>query len=554
MSDFGFEIDDILAEFTAPASGDEQQNDFFLEQPAENIQMEERPFPHEYEQQTQPFDASWDEPLPAEEDRTRRFDPHEVPDFRQPYEESEEKRMTRADFNTEEKAKRKKKDKVPKEKTKAAKAEVKEPKPQKERKKPGRTAKAAISALGMVLSALCIVWSAGHIQPASGSAAGTIKKTDSIDISERINSYATSAAKAASAAVAQNAAAQAELEPPVRTRWVIPENALVAPEPDPAGFGKVPVANAAEIENVIQRARDSGLLGADERVIFDPSVEFNTGSYYEDIQYYIDDTLLVICWKEIIDGNTCTFCEAKVQDASQMRRKLAGDMFGSDVQEYTTSMHESTNAVVSMNADYYRFRDMGIVVYDRQLYRFNESEYCWRNGIQLQKYNCEDTLLVDKNGDFSFFHMYEQTSPEEMERTIAENDILFSIAFGPVLVENGQLNSSPDFIEQWYPVGEVNTGYSRAGIGQVDKLHYLYMSLNHSDEKQARWTVSEFGQHFFEKGVLNAYNLDGGQTSEIVFQGGSAYNHVDHVNGTNSRQVSDMIYFASALGGEEVTE
>ena len=123
-----------------------------------------------------------------------------------------------------------------------------------------------------------------------------------------------------------------------------------------------------------------------------------------------------------------------------------------------------------------------------------------------------------------------------------------------MLVENGQLNSSPDFIEQWYPVGEVNTGYSRAGIGQVDKLHYLYMSLNHSDEKQARWTVSEFGQHFFEKGVLNAYNLDGGQTSEIVFQGGSAYNHVDHVNGTNSRQVSDMIYFASALGGEEVTE
>ena len=63
----------------------------------------------------------------------------------------------------------------------------------------------------------------------------------------------------------------------------------------------------------------------------------------------------------------------------------------------------------------------------------------------------------------------------------------------------------------------------------------------------------EFAEHFYEKGVINAYSLDGGQTSEIVFQGDEPYNHVDHVNGTNSRQVSDMIYFASAVNGEEVT-
>ena len=73
-------------------------------------------------------------------------------------------------------------------------------------------------------------------------------------------------------------------------------------------------------------------------------------------------------------------------------------------------------------------------------------------------------------------------------------------------------------------------------------------------KKQARWHVKEFRQHFHEKGVINAYNLDGGQTDEIVFQGNEAYNHVDHVNGTSSRQVSDMIYFASAVNGEEVPQ
>ncbi len=414
-----------------------------------------------------------------------------------------------------------------------------------------------VSVLGLLITLVLLAFVLCNVTPASGSAAATKSVSRTADISASVNRFATE--KAREAAIAQNEAAEQALaeqlaaEAARHTVYKIDEEATVAPEPLISGFGKVSTANAEEILPIIQQARDSGLLGEDETVVFDPSVEFNTGSYYQDIQYYIDDTLLVVCWKEIIDGNTCTFCEVKMQDGSQLRRKLAGDMFGSDMQEYTTSMHKATNAVVSMNADYYRFRDMGIVVYNRQLYRFNESDYLTRYGQALKKYNCIDTMFVTASGDFLFFHLYEETTPEEMQQFIDENDIIFSVAFGPVLVENGELNTSY-FEEEWYPIGEINTGYSRAGIGQVGELHYLYMSLNHSDEKAARWHTKEFAQHFYEKGVLNAYSLDGGQTSEIVFQGDEAYNHVDHVNGTSSRQVSDMIYFASAINGEEVTE
>ena len=412
--------------------------------------------------------------------------------------------------------------------------------------------------VGFILTAVLLLFVLCRVAPASGSAAATKPPLKTTDIAASVNRYASEkayeAALLASAHAEEIAAQQALEEAAKKTVYRIPEEATVAPEPLLSGFGKVSTANASEIMAIVQQARDSGLLGPEERIVFDPNVEFNTGSYYQDIQYYLDDTLLVICWKEIIDGNTCTFCEVKMQDGSQIRRKLAGDMFGSDVLEYTTSMHKATNAVVSVNADYYRFRDMGIVAYNRQLYRFNESLYLNRYGQDLKKYNCVDTLFVTASGDFLFFHQYEETTPEAVQQFITDNDIIFSVAFGPVLVENGMLNASRDFEEEWYPIGEVNTGYSRAGIGQVDKLHYLYMSLNHSDEKQARWHVKEFAQHFYEKGVISAYNLDGGQTGEIVFQGNEAYNHVDHVNGTSSRQVSDMIYFASAINGEEVTQ
>ena len=108
-------------------------------------------------------------------------------------------------------------------------------------------------------------------------------------------------------------------------------------------------------------------------------------------------------------------------------------------------------------------------------------------------------------------------------------------------MENGELQYC-----DWYPAGEIDRGYSRASISQYDHLHYFYMSLNHSNEKQARWTVNEFAQHVYDKGVRDAYCLDGGQTSEIVFQD-RPYNYIDW---GAERLVSDIIYFATAIPGE----
>ena len=132
-----------------------------------------------------------------------------------------------------------------------------------------------------------------------------------------------------------------------------------------------------------------------------------------------------------------------------------------------------------------------------------------------------------------------------MEGFLAENDVLFSLSFGPLLVQDGQVQQ-----HDWYPVGEIDRGYSRAGIGQVDALHYLYMSLNHAPERDDCWTVNEFAAHFGERAVVNAYCLDGGQTGEMVFQG-RPYNHVDY---GEERHVSDCLYFASALGAPVLAE
>lgn len=382
-----------------------------------------------------------------------------------------------------------------------------------------RATKSTVGLVFALLSALMLLWAAVNIHPASAKKVNVVlgAKTDLVSKIDNVSNNAKSDAFLGLSAI--------------KKIYKIAENAVAAPTPDPYGFNKVSVSDASKVMSVIQSARDRGLLEEDENTVFNPDADF----YYDsDIGYYLDDTILVICWKEVIDGNTCTFSEVKVADASQFRRKFVNDTFSADAQDYATNIAKSVNAVVAMNADYYAFRNFGIVVYQRNLFRFNEDTYL----DSYKNYNCVDTAFVDENGDFKFFHRGEESTPNAMEKYIKDNNILFSIAFGPVLVENGELQYC-----DWYPAGEVNTGYSRAGIGQISSLHYLYMSLNHSPEKAARWTVNQFAQHFYDKGVVNAYCLDGGQTSEVVFMD-EPFNYIDF---NAERTVTDIIYFGTAL-------
>ena len=315
--------------------------------------------------------------------------------------------------------------------------------------------------------------------------------------------------------------------------YTIPEDALVAPKPNYDCYGVCSMEDAVQVMDVIQRARESGLLGEDEEVAFSPDVNFYHGYHARSIEYYLDDTIMVILWKENVEGKCCSFAEVKIADASQFRRKLANDSFGPGPQYLASELGEQVNAVVTLNADYYRPRDYGIVVYNRELCRFETENV----GNRWLRYNCVDSLFITASGDFLVKRQGEENTPESIRAFIRENDVIFSLAFGPVLVLNGEAVNCGS-----YPVGEVFEGYSRAGIGQMGERHYLYMSLNHGNQ-EARWTINQFAQQFAERPVQTAYALDGGQTQEIYFCG-SCYNWMDF---GVERPVSDIIYFATAI-------
>ena len=101
----------------------------------------------------------------------------------------------------------------------------------------------------------------------------------------------------------------------------------------------------------------------------------------------------------------------------------------------------------------------------------------------------------------------------------------------------------------WYGVGEINEGYARAALLQMDTLHYIVVTANTTGVYQEIPTVEQFRKNVAATGCRHAYSLDGGQTATIVMND----ELVNRPVYGQQRKISDIIYFATAVpegGGE----
>ncbi len=289
---------------------------------------------------------------------------------------------------------------------------------------------------------------------------------------------------------------------------------LVAPEPDQEKFGTS--TDPAELQWLLDDAKP--LLDGQD-TLFTTQTQIWKGSK---IQYYLDDTLMVITWKQVMDDAVYTISEVKIADPSQFRRFLADGKYASGSKYVPTELASSVNAVVASNGDFYTFRKTGIIVYDGQVRR--------AEGKSL------DSCLIAGNGDLLMVHQKALTKKEDIEKFVQDNGVRFSLAFGPILIENGQRVP----IKEPYSVGEGKVSYARAALCQRDTLHYYLVTVTADPPFKLAHTLSRFAKNLETLGCKSAYNLDGGQSATIVMND-------KVVNYVWQRQVSDIIYFATAL-------
>ena len=117
-----------------------------------------------------------------------------------------------------------------------------------------------LSLIFAVIALLLLARLAVDFHPGTGPAAAAAR--GSTDLGAQLdNSFANSKAEALGSIAA------------IKKHYVIPEDALAAPAPDPEGFGTVSIGEADKVMAVVDKARKSGLLDG-QAVLFNPKAAF----------------------------------------------------------------------------------------------------------------------------------------------------------------------------------------------------------------------------------------------------------------------------------------
>lgn len=260
-----------------------------------------------------------------------------------------------------------------------------------------------------------------------------------------------------------------------------------------------------------------------------PAPKPNPANYTDDT--YIDDTISVKCWRERIELSdktvTANFAEIQIAHPTQLRTAFSGGSYGTTKRTYASKMAETNNAVIAVNADFYNCRTEGLIIRQGTLYR--------------KKPFGVDTLFIDENGDLSV--MYDRTAVST--GYFQKKKIYQSIAFGPVLVLDGKAVKKLDTFNS-IACGPRTTN-PRTAIGQLGKLHYLICTIDGRSEESIGITTNQLAVIMADKKCTIAYNLDGGQSSTMIFNN-KLYNVVSD---GGERTMSDILYFATAIPESE---
>ena len=210
--------------------------------------------------------------------------------------------------------------------------------------------------------------------------------------------------------------------------------------------------------------------------------------------------------------------DVEVTDGTSILSAFANNTYGRNITDTTSDMAEENNVVLAINGEYYGARQSGYVIRNGVVYRNQGS-------------NGED-MVISKDGTLSFISESDTTTDSLIQKQAWQ-----VLSFGPVLVENGEVA-----VTENDEVGMAMASNPRTAIGTVAKNHYLFVVSDGRTSESAGLSLYELANFMKSLGATNVYNLDGGGSSTMVFQGEVVNNPTTNGNKISERAVSDILY------------
>ena len=187
-----------------------------------------------------------------------------------------------------------------------------------------------------------------------------------------------------------------------------------------------------------------------------------------------------------------------------------------------TSVTAAENdAILAVNGDYYGANSSGYVIRNGVVYRDTVRENS-NNG----------DLAIYKDGSFKIIYE-DQISADQL----VKDGVVNLLAFGPALVENGEV-----VVGKNQEVGQAMASNPRTAIGIIDENHYIIVVSDGRTSESEGLSLYQLAEVMKSYGAKTAYNLDGGGSSTLYFNGQVINKPTTGGNKISERAVSDIVY------------
>ena len=236
---------------------------------------------------------------------------------------------------------------------------------------------------------------------------------------------------------------------------------------------------------------------------------------------YSDDNISVTLTKKTVSNTQVYIADVTVSSSEYLKTAFAQNTYGNNVTAKTSETAANNNAILAVNGDYYGANTTGYVI---------------RNGVVYRDTVREDSsngdLAIYKDGSFKIIYE-DQVSANQL----VKDGVVNLLAFGPSLVENGEI-----VVDTNSEVGQSMSSNPRTAIGIIDENHYIIIVSDGRTSESEGLSLYQMAEIMKSYGVKTAYNLDGGGSSTLYFNGQVINKPTTNGNTISERSVSDIVY------------
>ena len=207
---------------------------------------------------------------------------------------------------------------------------------------------------------------------------------------------------------------------------------------------------------------------------------------------YTSPDLSVTVTEETLGNIRYYLADIYVRDITCFRSALAQNTYGSGFRDSIEDMAVLNRALLAVNGDYYGNTTEGVVIRNGVIYRANPTD-C---DVCVLYY--DGTMRVMPGASFS------------VEEAIAQG-AWQAWTFGPAL-----LDTDGSVLTSFASTGRIISANPRTAIGYYEPGHYCLVVVDGRGES-AGITLPDLSRLFSDLGCTAAYNLDGGNSSVMVW-------------------------------------